>query len=806
MNLLQQDAEVLSQGLVFRGAPPTWVILLVIAPAIIGLVVLAYRRGSSGVPMGIRWFLVTLRVLVLAVIATILMDPAMETLLVERKPTMNLLVTDVSASMAKKDEYLSSPDLAREVREAAELPAGEPLVRYERLELAQRTMARPLEDGRTLDQLADEGRLRLFSFGERLQAVDRVDGLAARGRVTQLGRTIERIFDEPEVKGTAIGSIILVTDGKNTSGPTPAEVLEVVGRRKIPVHTVGVGDPRALQDVEVASVLHSSVLLVGDTATFEVRIRQSGFDGQRFELRLLDGERVLASRGHTFGSGQDSQSFELLHRPEVEGRYSWTIEVRPLVGEHTKDNNRQNIEVTVKDAKIKVLYVETLPRYEYRKLMSFLTRAPDAFQTQCLLLEANRGFPQEATRGLPGLDRFPQTREELFAYDVILFGDVDPLANRFSGGDPNKARELMELIREFVEEGGGLAMLSGDRFMPRAYKDTPLGEVLPIQVDPAEEAFSGADRGFKVRLSELGETHPIMQIDTSETDAEWNRRIWEERGRLAYLEDHFGFARVKKAKPGAIVLARHEAERNIHGAYPIHVAGTYGEGPVFFTAVDDTWRWFKWQGPFSHHRFWGNVVRHLARTRLFQGDKRFRLLSDRSRYQIGDSVTLTAYIKDQTFQPSQEETYQVRLLAPGAAAQRENLVLRRVRPGQFQSSFIASETGEYQAWIPPEDGLGDERFSPISFRVATSDAERREPILDTLTLQTIAERTGGKSVGLGQLRDLISEVTEGSVEIPRQRRYLHFRDAESPWLPWLPVIIVSLLTVEWLVRKRFRYL
>ena len=40
------------------------------------------------------------------------------------------------------------------------------------------------------------------------------------------------------------------------------------------------------------------------------------------------------------------------------------------------------------------------------------------------------------------------------------------------------------------------------------------------------------------------------------------------------LEENYWFSRVKKAKPGAMVLAVHEIERNLHGPYPLMVAST----------------------------------------------------------------------------------------------------------------------------------------------------------------------------------------------------------------------------------------
>jgi uncharacterized membrane protein len=802
------DTEVVSEGLVLRGAPATWVIILVIVPAVVAFVTLFYRVTRDGAPGLVRNILTFLRIVALLFVAFLLMDPAMQTTVKERKPTLTVVLLDISASMDHRDDYSTNPELAEALRTAAQLPPGTALDAHPRLDLVKRV----LDDAQVpfLAKLSEEHRLRLFSFGERVQAVGSIRDLEPRDRVTGLGRALERILDEPEVKSSSVGGIVLITDGRNTSGPGPEEIVGVAERRKIPIHAIGIGDPRALKDVELASILHPSVVLVGDTVTLDMKIRHRGFPGATINIQLLENGVVINRQRETLASSEEDQAFVMLYRPVSVGRKTWTVRIEPLPGEHTEDNNSRTIDVQVKDDKIKVLYVDSFPRWEYRTMKDFLTRAKDAFLTQCLLLEADRGFFQEITLGMgqeiPSLDVFPSTREAIFSYDVIIFGDVDPMSDKFSGEDPERARTNLQLIKEFVEEGGGFAMVAGDRFSPRAYRDTPLADILPILIDPSEQGQAADETGFKVKLTPIGLSHPITQIEGNRDDPDRNRRIWENRGEPDGLQENFWFARVKKAKPGAMVLAVHENARNVSGPYPILVSGTYGEGPVFFCAFDDSWRWYKWQGPFSHHRFWGNVVRYLARARLLQGDKRFLLVSNRTEYQQGDTVTLTAYVKDKTFRPSTNPEQEVVLEHPKASGRRDNLRLRQIKPGVYEHSFNAAVTGDYEAWIQPEDAISDEKVSPIRFLVTVSDVERREPILDEPTLKAIASRTGGTYTTLPGAQALLSEIATGTVEIPRQRRFLHFRDGKSPWLQWLPVIFIFLLTTEWILRKRFRYL
>jgi len=92
-----------------------------------------------------------------------------------------------------------------------------------------------------------------------------------------------------------------------------------------------------------------------------------------------------------------------------------------------------------------------------------------------LLLDADNEYAIEDKSALAD---FP-TKEELNGFDVVILGDVDPK-------DPKLGEKNLQHLADFVRErGGGLLMIAGERFSPHAYKDSPLRDVLPIQVTGA---------------------------------------------------------------------------------------------------------------------------------------------------------------------------------------------------------------------------------------------------------------------------------------------------------------------------------
>jgi len=791
--LLQTDGAV-ADGLVFRSAPPAWVIWLLLAPAA-ALFVWATYRLSGDAPRGVRRALGTLRFLAIAFVAAMLFNPSRERRLVDRQKTLAVVLLDVSASMDRKDEYETSPDLAARLREAAALAPDDAPGRYSRLDLVKRVLGRA--DGAFLDELSKTHDLRVYAFGEGLQAAGPLAELEPRERVTALGSAIERVLEEPEVKSRAVGGIIVVTDGKNTAGALPDAAAEAAKRRKIAVHTVGVGDPRALRDVELVTLRGDNVVLLDDEMVLDLKVRNRGFPTQQVELVLSDARdgTPFHRESKTLLQSEEDQLFHIRYRPVREGDHQWKVEVRPLPGEHSVENNHKLHEVRVRRNKLRVLYVDKFPRWEYRKLKNFLVRGYESFEAQCLLISAEAAFIQEASEGVPPLMEFPADEAALFKYDVILLGDVDP---RDLEGFSTQRGKVLESLRRFVELGGGLAMIGGENFAPQAYKDTPLEDVLPIVIDPTDVGDAGrALRDtWKPKLSALGRQHPVMQL-VGEPEA--NVALWErEEGGLP---GWYWFARVKKEKPGARALLLHPTARNESGPYVLAAAGAFGDGPTFWCGVDEFWRWFYLHGPKYAHQFWGNLVRWLGRTKLYAGDKRFQLTVNRSHFEVGERITLTAYVKDRDYRRSQKAEQEIMLRSPSTTEPERRLLLKRVEDGVFERTLVAQDVGDYQAWILPEDGLSDEKISPVSFAVRLSDVERREPILDEAALKALSQKTEGRYVALPEVRTLLGALGEETVEIPRRREFQDLRRDGR-----LPLLLLGLLTAEWLLRKRFRYL
>ena len=69
---------------------------------------------------------------------------------------------------------------------------------------------------------------------------------------------------------------------------------------------------------------------------------------------------------------------------------------------------------------------------------------------------------------------FPVRREELFTYDVVIFGDMNP---------SYLSATVLSNLHDFVEQkGGGVAFIAGPEYLPMGYRNTPLEPLFPIDL------------------------------------------------------------------------------------------------------------------------------------------------------------------------------------------------------------------------------------------------------------------------------------------------------------------------------------
>jgi len=789
------------------GAPDAWVIALLIIPAILFGVWWVYSGERGRLTGWGRWALGALRFAIILILVGILFRPTLTEERVQRENSWILLLVDDSYSMGISDRF-SDPAILTSMERVLGAPYGDDTTR---LDLVRGLLG---PDGDFVDALRRKANVRVVTCSNGIQLVadlPRLDGEAGgdpggldlagitlRGRVTRLGDSLYESVNE--LRGESVSAVILFSDGRDNGGVVqPEEAAARLARREVPIFTVGVGNAEEPRDIRIFNLDIAEVVLAGDLVPVDFQLSHQGFTGEsvRVDFELVETgarERTVAreTRYLTLGETGEITTGRIEFRPEVPGAFRARVEVAEQDGELFTDNNLDEKPIRVLDERIKVLYVEGPPRYDYKYLAHALVRDP-TMEARVLLTSADPEYPQESSVGISPISRFPRTREELFEYHVVILGDVP---------ETFLSREQMQWLVEFVDDqGGGVVFVAGRWFLPGRYRGTPLEPLFPVELEDADATgYDGANitSDFNVRLTPEGKEHPVMQLDG---DPERNERLWQFSGRsdLA-MPGFYWYQRVKRVKRGAVALAVHPEAQNLQNeSRPIFAYQYFGRGRTFMSLTDDTWRMRKLVGNRFFYRFWGQIVRFTSAGRLLGESKRFAVSTDRDEYVLGESVTILARVLGRDFKPTRAEE---QILEVGRESGGEEVEVTAIqnpaRPEYYEVTVEATELGEHTVVLP---GDGSEEGARAKYRVVVPQLEYEDPRMDRARLVKIASLSGGKYHDLGQARAVIDEVQPFEREVPISE------DRSPLWdETWLLILFVSLLTAEWLLRKVFRLL
>ena len=820
LRLLHVDPDRIPEGadtwIDFKRLPESGWALVALLALLAGVAVFVwiYRR-EGGLTGKRRGFLAALRAAAFLLAALALSHPVLELSVERDQEAVTIVLLDNSLSLATKDAY----PMDAELREAVSGVAGVTAEKIGELSRAE-VVARLLDSSRQqfLRDLADRNRLRVYTFSDALEEVgtrftppESVDDSAGgshrsedstespeaisdvpvisaedlrpRGTVTDIAAALREAVEK---QGNApVAAIVLVSDGRWTEGEDPGTgVASFLAQREIPVHVIGVGDPSPTRNLRVMAVLAPERIFSGDPVAVDVRVSQRGFGGETIQVDLHGEQLDLSTNGArletteiTFDEATEATARFRVRLRQV-GRHRLAARISVREGESFETDNERSVVVEVVDQAPRVLLIAGAPSNEFRMLRDMFRR-DQRVHLASWLMSADPELPQE---GNSVLAKLPSSPEELFEYDVTILQDIDPR------GLP---AGFLDLVERFVgKHRGGLAYIAGEKFTARVFGKARLAtltDLLPVEPDRIRADNEFARGRYYLKEWPLVPTqealfHPSTRLSSN---PDRNREIWAE---LPGVYWSFPVARVK---PGATVLLQHSNPAFMVSARPRPLLAYqfYEGGRTLFLGVDESWRWRGVRGGQEVcQRFWMQILRTLTEGRL-RGDSRNMVMSDRDVYNLGDVIRLSAFVQDESYEPSTAEAVELLVVPEAENATEKTVHLQRdpQQKGWFRGVYNPEGIGTFEITL--------EEASKV-VRVEVPDLEFQDPRLDESTLQDLATVTKGSN-------GPITEYQSIPERIPDRRRRLVITDEPRPL--WdnsvLLGMIVLLLTIEWSVRK-----
>lgn len=673
-----------------------------------------------------------------------------------------------------------------------------------------------------------------------------MSGFTPSASETRLAHGLESLLQKTETG--SIDHIIVVSDGRAHDSQNLSATLAGARLRGIPVSAKVVGSDTPPRNAALASVLAPRYTRARTRVTLPVDIETTGLAaGEPLTLTLTDNNTGTELAKEEFATpaptvaGAENQPRHAERKIAFETgtrTATYTLRLTGPSGEVALDDNTFTFSTEVIGTKLRVLFVEGT--HVVRSVgdsghifndIELITKAWDAtgeIEWDCLtpiseyVDRPNLVGVKQFVNGEMLLDKtktFPRTREELYKYDVMLISDV-PVGN-FS-------KDQMQYVVDWVTERGGGFLMGGGytSYDVGNYDKTPWEKIIPVDMLAYGDGFF--EHPFSIAIPDAVRNHPIWQISK---DPEENRRILDSHPQFT------GMNRVRRAKPGALVLAVRPEEND----EPVIAAQSYGRGRSIAYLSDPNGGWARnivsWgipaglrQGPhtelghgtdFTFHedaaraatgpmpphpapyygQFWVNTAKWLGENSIrWRRDKMSGKIIP-AQVQPGHELPVSAEVLTVT-KPEDLLNLDVgaRLDIPGSPRV-------RLRYDRDRREF----TGRLQVPAELKGGEGSGGISVIFDTMAAREAltdvvsaglkltnrEYTESAPDPAFLTQLAEAGGGQFLTTPESAAAASQ-TAAATRAARSHESLR-QPAWTTWPCWTALII--LLSLEWLLRR-----
>jgi hypothetical protein len=633
-----------------------------------------------------------------------------------------------------------------------------------------------LRSSKLLGALEGRYNLHWYAFDRTaypIEAAD-LDTLKPTGETTHFAGSLATAWDYQRqaegVSATGAGAparALLISDGNDLGSD---DVVDAARRLGVAIDTLAPGTSgtnRVANNVVIASVQSPRRVLLGSEAKLVVTLRADGTPPGVVNVDLLDAGKPVLSQEVTFAPGQTEKQVLLTDRPVEVGLQSYEVRLSGA-GAPATGAKPYKLSVGVVDTRAEVLLIEESWRWSFKFLRRVLEDDPSFSMTAML----SRGSGRWVQFGEPdrkvSLGGFPQSKSELEWFDTIVLGDVNP---------KHWPRTLAPAIHQLVaEEGKSLIVIAGPNLAQIA--DTPqLASLLPV--DLTRESSTPVEGPIEVRKTREGAASPFF---------------FNQSGPLPALDRIYPPLR---KRPAATILLEAVRQGNNYGNIIVMAEHTVGRGRVLFIGTDTLWKWQMFgqldeHGVTPYAAFWQQAMRALGPSRPTTGSVNLWVQADRTRYEAGQRVHLSAQIKSD--RPVTRPVVGATVTLPDGKQLPLALAADPTKPNTYLTEFESSTPGQHKitAELTSEGKTLAEVVTAIDIEASRGEAASTD--VDAANLARIATATGGKAINL-----VDSKTWPTSAEV--QPVTLEQRKDLDLWNNFtLLVVLCGLLGADWLLR------
>ena len=582
----------------------------------------------------------------------------------------------------------------------------------------------------------------LFSFSGNIKKIKNTESFDSSGSSTDIGKVLNHI----ELNQDNLAGAVIISDGQNNNGINPKSLIKNI---KVPVYTLGIGETKPLIDLSIESVDAPTVAVKGENVNIKATINSYGNLDEKVNVVLYSGKKMIGSKFLNI-SGQGSRNeARFIFTPLNLGENEYIVKVSSLSEEINIDNNQQKFLISVLKDHYKVALITGAPSFNTIVIKEYITNFPRVELDHYVL--SNNGYT-------PSLKLFWST-----PYQLIIF-DNYPI-------DVLKSKTQKIYSKKITSEKASLLWIIGQNITSESAQSlTPF-----FHLDYVDENINSDKNSWYF-------TEDI--INSSIIQGSLTNQKSNFADIFPPITTPYKFnAKHKKVNP----IAYHESDEVI----PVIFMGDVKNiRSIVWTSNDFSTLKYNISSNNNFRDIWSNLFSWLLKT---GGDRNLYFRLNKESYQQGEEILITGSsiqdnlsINNQAFITIMDDSMEV------------NSFELRFNPesNRWEGNFWAPKPGNYNYKIVINDGSSEPMEQIGKFIVEKSQIELNQVSLNLPLLTNISNGTGAEYYSWESRSVLVDKIKSVKNKTKIDKSVVLSENK------WVMIILIILLTIEWVFRKR----
>lgn len=558
-----------------------------------------------------------------------------------------------------------------------------------------------------------------------------------KGRRSNLSLPLQEMINA--YRNRNLAAVILASDGIHNSGTEPESYIKQV---QSPIFTVLMGDSVPKRDIRITNIIHNDIVYKKNDFMVDIRLNAFDLKNKNAQVHIFHKGKEVWANAQNISSDNQLLSFKSVLNAAEAGMQKYTVKVDAIKGEENLRNNQLDF------------YIDVL---ENRQQIALIAAAPH-----------------------PDLSAIKTSIEQNENYQVDLL-----LADEISVSQLDKYQML--ILHQLPSSFANMSNL----FTNIEKQNIPTWVILGNQ--SYLDLFNRYPYGLKI-LNSRSSANEVLPVDKGEfqgfvLSAEWADFLKE----VPPLYASFGNYRMSNGvqtlfaqKIGSVVTDQ-----------PLLCFGVDGERKYAILAGEGLWKWrmenLKWKGnALLFDELSSKIVQYLST----KDDKRkFRVNMPSYKLEFGEKVYLKAELYNDSYELINSPDVKISI----SDEQKKNYdFLFSKTEKSYELEIADIPAGEYK--YVAETSLGNKKYEVKGqFSILENNIEEMNTTADFNKLRLLSKLSGGKAFQANELEKLGEELLKD--DRYKTISYEENKTDELINLKWIFVILISLLTFEWFMRK-----